>query len=264
MNSNSEVSVIIPCYNAERLIERALNSVISQTTPPREIILIDDASTDDTLNELERLKDLHEEFSISIIQNEKNLGPGLSRNKGWSIAKGTWIAFLDADDAWDPDKIEHQLNLTEDNKDVSIFCHDSILLGNATEQVSTASKNSQNQLTMKAMMFKNSVSTRTVMLKKNLPQRFSNGLAEDLALWLACLNDGVRILKTDSRLAYIYRPEYSPGGISSNLIKHEIYELKVLARYFKLMPFTTSLALCFSLGKFIRRCLIRVLRRILK
>ena len=140
MNSNSEVSVIIPCYNAERLIERALNSVISQTTPPREIILIDDASTDDTLNELERLKDLHEEFSISIIQNEKNLGPGLSRNKGWSIAKGTWIAFLDADDAWDPDKIEHQLNLTEDNKDVSIFCHDSILLGNATEQVSTASK----------------------------------------------------------------------------------------------------------------------------
>ena len=62
MNSNFEVSVIIPCYNAERLIERALNSVISQTTPPREIILIDDASTDDTLNELERLKDLHEEF----------------------------------------------------------------------------------------------------------------------------------------------------------------------------------------------------------
>ena len=264
MNSNSEVSVIIPCYNAERLIERALNSVISQTRPPKEIILIDDASNDDTLNELERLRNLHEEFSISIIQNEKNLGPGLSRNKGWSIAKGTWIAFLDADDAWDPKKIELQLKLAEDNEDFGIFCHDSILSGKASEQVSTASKDSQNQLTIKSMMFKNSVSTRTVMLKKDLPQRFGRGLAEDLGLWLACLNDGVRILKTDSRLAYIYRPEFSPGGISSNLIRHEIYELKVLARYFKLIPFTTSLALFFSLGKFIRRCLIRVLRRILK
>lgn len=264
MNTNFEVSVIIPCCNSASFIERAFNSVISQTRSPKEIILIDDASTDDTLNELERLKNLHKEFSISIIQNEKNLGPGLSRNKGWSIAKGTWIAFLDADDSWDPKKIELQIKLAEDNNDFSIFCHDSIPLGKASEQVLTASKNSQNQLTMKAMMFKNSVSTRTVMLKKDLPQRFSSGLAEDLALWLACLNDGVRILKTDSRLAYIYRPEFSPGGISSNLIKHEIYELKVLARYFKLMPFTTSLALFFSLGKFIRRCLIRVLRRILK
>lgn len=264
MKSNSEVSVIIPCYNAENSVERAISSVITQTRPAKEIILIDDASTDETLIELERLKNLYNEFSISIIQNDKNLGPGLSRNKGWSNAKGTWIAFLDADDAWDPKKIEHQLNLAENNKDFSIFCHDSILVGNVTEQASRASKSSQDPLTMKAMMFKNSVSTRTVMLKKDLPQRFGRGLAEDLALWLACLNDGVRILKTDSRLAYIYRPEFSPGGISSNLIKHEFYELKVLARYFKLMPFTTSLALFFSLGKFIRRCLIRVLRRILK
>jgi glycosyltransferase involved in cell wall biosynthesis len=262
MKENSNVSVIIPCFNATNVVERALNSVLSQSVFPKEIILIDDASKDATYSELLRLKELHNDVSITIITNESNLGPGFSRNEGWSRAKGEWIAFLDADDAWDPVKLEEQVKLAKKNPTFHIFCHESRLVENKIDQVSSGFQIMTRSLSLKSIMFKNSVSTRTVLLRRDLPQRFSSGLAEDLSLWLTCLNDGVSILKSNLPHAYIYRPEFSPGGISANLIKHEFYELKVLGKYFKLMPFTTSLALIFSLAKFIRRCLIRVLRRI--
>jgi glycosyltransferase involved in cell wall biosynthesis len=262
MKSISNVSVIIPCYNAADVIERALDSVLAQSVLPNEIILIDDASNDGTSSELSRLKGLHHDVAITVITNKSNLGPGFSRNEGWSRASSEWIAFLDADDAWDPNKLEEQLKLADKNPDFGIFCHESKLAENRVDQGLIGLRDTQTSLSIKSMMFKNSVSTRTVLLRRDLPQRFSRGLAEDLSLWLACLIDGISILKSNSPHAYIYRPEFSPGGISSNLVKHEFYELKVLGKYFKLMPFTTSLALIFSLGKFIRRCLIRVLRRI--
>jgi teichuronic acid biosynthesis glycosyltransferase TuaG len=258
----SNVSVIIPCYNAADVIERALDSVLTQSVLPKEIILIDDASNDGTSSELSRLKGLHHDVTITVITNKSNLGPGFSRNEGWSRASSEWIAFLDADDAWDPNKLEEQLKLADKNPDFGIFCHESKFADKSVGRGLSGLRVTQISLSLKSMMFKNSVSTRTVLLRRDLPQRFSSGLAEDLSLWLACLNDGISILKSNSPHAYIYRPEFSPGGISSNLIKHEFYELKVLGRYFKLMPLTTSLALVFSLGKFFRRCLIRVLRRI--
>jgi len=101
------VSVIMPAFNAENFIEAAVSSVISQTYSAWELFIIDDASTDATLSQAEKLA--KQDSRIKIIRNKKNSGAGISRNNGIKAAQGDFIAFLDADDQWKPKKLEIQL-----------------------------------------------------------------------------------------------------------------------------------------------------------
>jgi glycosyltransferase involved in cell wall biosynthesis len=106
------VSVVIPLYNKGRYIERALASVLNQTCPALEIIVVDDGSTDDGP---ERVKN-HNDSRIILIRQD-NRGPGSARNAGLRIAKGKYIAFLDADDEWYPSFLETGISYMENNKD---------------------------------------------------------------------------------------------------------------------------------------------------
>ncbi|MFM8777164.1 MAG: glycosyltransferase family 2 protein, partial [Actinomycetota bacterium] len=110
MNSaeNSSVAAVIPTFNSEKVVIRALDSVVNQSVRPREIIVVDDASTDGTVEVVRKFAEQHTE--VELIVNERNLGPGSTRNKGWRLAKSDFVAFLDADDSWHPQKIERQLN----------------------------------------------------------------------------------------------------------------------------------------------------------
>jgi glycosyltransferase involved in cell wall biosynthesis len=99
------VSVIIPAYNAGPYIAETLDSVLRQTHPHREIIVVDDGSTDDTLHRLEPYR-----AAIRYIR-QANLGVGAARNAGLRVASGDYIAFLDADDLWRPEKLALQLNV---------------------------------------------------------------------------------------------------------------------------------------------------------
>lgn len=109
VKSNPSVSVIIPAYNRANVIERAVQSVLNQTYQDYEIIIVDDASTDDTLEKLKKFKDKR----IVKIRNKKNRGPAGSRNVGIREARGEYIAFLDSDDEWLPQKIEKQAQALE-------------------------------------------------------------------------------------------------------------------------------------------------------
>lgn len=104
------ISVIIPCYNVETYIEEGLQSVLNQTHPAREIICIDDGSTDNTIK---IIRNLQEKFpnKIFLYLNEKNRGATYTRNRGLAIAKGDFIQFFDADDILFPDKFEHQIKI---------------------------------------------------------------------------------------------------------------------------------------------------------
>jgi glycosyltransferase involved in cell wall biosynthesis len=108
------VSVVIPLYNKGKYIERALSSVLAQTFPPLEIIVIDDGSTDDGPEKV--LNFNHEK--ITLIRQE-NKGPGAARNAGLAMAKGKYISFLDADDEWLPSFIETGISLLE-NKTANV------------------------------------------------------------------------------------------------------------------------------------------------
>ena len=104
---NPTVSVVIPTYNRAHLIGRSIRSVLSQTYQDFEIIVVDDASTDNTE---EVLRSLGNE-RIRYIRHEQNKGANAARNTGIKAARGKYIAFQDSDDIWLPDKLEKQMNV---------------------------------------------------------------------------------------------------------------------------------------------------------
>lgn len=105
------VSIIMPSYNTGAFIEESIQSVLNQTYSNWELIIVDDCSTDNTLEILEKIDD----DRIIILKNEKNSGAAVSRNKALRKAKGQWVAFLDSDDLWYPQKLEKQLSFMKRN-----------------------------------------------------------------------------------------------------------------------------------------------------
>lgn len=105
------VSIIMPSWNTGRFISETIRSVIEQTYTNWELIIVDDCSTDNTDEVVLSFNDKR----IRFYRNEKNLGAALTRNKALVEAKGEWIAFLDSDDIWMPNKLEHQINFMKKN-----------------------------------------------------------------------------------------------------------------------------------------------------
>jgi glycosyltransferase involved in cell wall biosynthesis len=116
------VSVIVPCYNCEKTIARALDSVLNQTLKSIEILVCDDASTDSTKNIVQKY--LEKDKRIKLLKLYENQGAGAARNLGLVSAIGDYIAFLDSDDEWLPNKLELQLKcLNRSNSSAKVcFC----------------------------------------------------------------------------------------------------------------------------------------------
>ena len=112
-SDNITITAVIPAYNAGKHISRAIDSVLAQTHPADEIIVIDDGSKDDTSEKIagygNKVKCLH----------QQNSGPSTARNTGIDAAQSDWIAFLDSDDEWRSDKLEKQINLLKRNEDLA-------------------------------------------------------------------------------------------------------------------------------------------------
>ncbi len=105
------VSIIMPSWNTERFISETIQSVINQTYKNWELIIVDDCSTDNTDAVVASFKD----DRIKYLHNVKNSGAALTRNKAMREARGEWIAFLDSDDLWTPDKLEKQVRFMNEN-----------------------------------------------------------------------------------------------------------------------------------------------------
>lgn len=129
MTSTSHlVSIIIPAFNAEEYILAAIESALSQTYKEIEVIVVDDASTDGTTRVLSSVEDPR----LRVLRNERNSGPGPSRDRAIEEAKGGWVAVLDADDAWLPKRLEVMLRAAGNDPATMVFdnimlCHDTKL-----------------------------------------------------------------------------------------------------------------------------------------
>lgn len=119
------ISVIMPTYNRSYIIKNAIQSVLAQTISNWELIIIDDASTDDT----EKIIKRYEDSRIVYVKNKKNMGANYSRNRGCMCAKGQFLAFLDSDNIWRKDKLEKQLkSLVDSGDDIAFtFCRVEVL-----------------------------------------------------------------------------------------------------------------------------------------
>jgi len=109
-------SVLIPCYNAERWLEQTLTSVLAQTVPPLEVVIVNDGSTDRSLTIIENIRQL---TSIPfVLVNTNRLGEGRVRYAGIDVTQGDWVAFLDADDWWEPNHLARIQAAMEGSTDV--------------------------------------------------------------------------------------------------------------------------------------------------
>lgn len=118
-----EVSVIIPAYNTEQYIAKAIESALAQTLTNIEVIVVDDCSTDNTVKIVESFNDPR----LKLVLNPENMGAGGARNRAIGTAQGKWIAVLDSDDWYAPQRLEVLVNLAEEKK-VDLIADDSYLI----------------------------------------------------------------------------------------------------------------------------------------
>lgn len=252
------VSVIIPCYNSQETIVRALKSVIDQTYKDFEIIIIDDGSQDSTKAQTETF--LQDSFADYKYVYQKNVGPSIARNNGVSHAKGDFIAFLDADDSWHPKKLEIQMRIIQEN-DLN-FLGSTYQYDEFFEQITNEIK--IEKYSFKSLLLKTRFSTPGVIIATDFFKSLggfdvSLKYSEDNDLWLrASLESELHLIK-EPKLVRLYKSSYGASGLSSKMVDMllgEIYILKKLYthRHIGLLNyFWLSTYYCL---KFIRRYLI--------
>ena len=227
---NPLVSVIMPAFNAEDFIEAAVESVIAQTYSNWELFIIDDASTDATFSKAQKLA--KQDFRIKILQNQKNSGTGVSRNKGIKATQGDFIAFLDADDQWKPKKLEIQLEIMQEHK--ASVCFSSYLQidenGNSRNEIIEALPTLTYQKLLKSKYLGNLTGIYNV---KKLGKIYAPEIRkrQDWALWLEAVKKGGPAIGIQQCLAK-YRVR--KGSISRNKFEMLKYNFNI---YHKILGF---------------------------
>jgi len=257
------VTVVIPCFNSSRTIHRTLYSVIQQTNIPSEIIVVDDFSRDETLRIIRQFV-FPPSIRVVVIECSQNCGPGNARNLAWDGSTQPWLAFLDSDDVWHPQKLEIQYGWLTNNPAVELCGHLSSQLGPPLS-INSLNEIASEKVSLNRLLLSNMLPTRSVMVKTNLPYRFGGiDVCEDYLLWLELCSLGVEVWRINACLSYSIRRDFSAGGYSGNLWVHEVRELRTLRTLSqrRLIGFPVlQLACCWSVMKFLRRVIIRLLLR---
>jgi len=253
-------SVIIPCYNSEKTILRALESIKNQTFKEYEIIVVDDGSIDLTSACVKEFCE-NENLKFKYIYQE-NSGPSVARNKAVASASGEFLAFLDADDAWHKDKlkIQHDKILELNAKFISVnFIYDNFDILTNEIEISKYNFNS--------FLFSNKTSTPCTVVSRELfnevggfpeMQRYS----EDYNLWLK-ISYVESLYKIQLPLVKLHKHSYGQTGLSANLIQMEKYELKNYVELYKTDKINLISLLFFgsiSIVKFVRRLVLVMFR----
>jgi len=253
----ANVSVIIPYFNARNTIERALVSIDLQSLRPAEVILINDASDYEHTLILSELSAKYGGW-LKIINQLKNAGAATARNEGWNLATQTYIAFLDADDAWHPKKIEIQYAYMENNSDVMLCGHLCRELSTECDLNWLIGDEHSKEVTWGCLLLKNHFVTPSVMLRRSITLRFSNGkrYIDDHLLWLNIVHANMKAVKLGVELAAVFKPMYGASGLSADMWlmeRAEILNYNILFKEKKISFPQMILLQCFSFIKYFRR-----------
>jgi glycosyltransferase involved in cell wall biosynthesis len=183
------VSVIMPAYNAEKYIMESISSVIKQTYPLWELLIIDDGSQDATREIVKRY--MQQDQRIKLIEMNKNIGVAQARNCGIENAKGEYIAFLDSDDIWLPQKLEWQIAFMQEN---SIgFSYTQYRQFEKNVEKSGKLINVEECIDYKLLLRGNAIGCLTVMINRAyIPRIYMPSCKhEDYATWLNILRTGI-------------------------------------------------------------------------
>ncbi len=270
MSTTAPVSVVVPCYRCVATIARAVSSVAAQTLRPAEMILVEDASGDATLQRLHALQAQYGPW-IRVVALAANTGAASARNAGWNLATQPYIAFLDADDAWHPQKLEIQYGYMRQHPEVALSGHLCRQLPadaqGATHWPIAWTPGDVLHVTWCQLLLRHQFVTPSVMLRREMKPRFFEGARhmEDHRLWLEIVGTPLPTVRLQVELTAVYKPVYGASGLSADMWRMERAELANY-RYFhgrgKLSMVQLFLLQGFSLVKFVRRLVIvRLLRR---
>lgn len=243
-------SVIIPMYNSESTITKALDSVVNQTYRDFEIILVDDGSSDNTKQNIEAFFKNKEIVYKYLYQT--NRGVSTARNRGIKEASGEYIAFLDSDDMWHPQKLEIVSNILRDAS-INILGHAHTFKSNFCNFYQSCRLK---QVSFFSLLIKNFATTPSIVIKKQHCAYFDEKMryTEDHDLWLRMALDD-KLYFCDLPLSVIGRKPLSKGGLSANrwaMRKGELQMYKNIVLYKKsLLPLYPFLVI-FSLLKHVR------------
>lgn len=194
MNYRKElVSIIIPTYNSAFYLQETIESVLKQSYLNIEIIIVDDASRDKTVEIIRKY--VYSDTRIVYFQLVENQGAAVARNKAIELAKGQYLAFLDADDMWKPDKLSRQLQFMKDNISVFSFTAYDLVDQDGLELNRTIDLHCPDILAYEDMLLKKAtLGCSTVVLDRTNMKDLRMPLyrtAQDYALWLRILKQGV-------------------------------------------------------------------------
>ena len=219
------ISVVIPTFNSQATIKRAILSVINQNYEGEyEVIVVDDASCDDTLTVVKQLNCKE----IKVILLSQNSGAGIARNHGLDMALGDYVAFLDADDFWLPDKLVKQLYIFKKFPDIDVVSSGIVYMDTKTPYAKRLKvRVAEGRLNLQyhwKMLYKNPLSTSTVMCRRSAVKniRFRNlRRRQDWLFWWDLVQSGKQIFLHPEMTA-VY--DTSVKGLSSNFFKARKYD----------------------------------------
>ena len=228
------VSVVIPYHRKKFYFNKTINSILDQTYKKFEIILIYD---DNNLNELEFLKKIKKKFKkIKLIINKKNLGPGLSRNKGILLSRGTYIAFCDADDIWKKNKLSLQIEfMIKYNLN---FSHTNYFVIDKKEKKIGKFK-AKPEIEYQDLLKSCDIGLSTVIVKRNLLKKnlfCKLQTKEDFYLWLQIIKNEKKIFSVNKYLSYW---RYLENSLSSSIIQRLLDAFRLYYIYEKNNFFTS-------------------------
>lgn len=234
-----QFSVVIPAFNAAASVRASVESCLQQSLPPLEVIVVDDASTDETTATIQA----YFGEAVKLISLPQNSGPSAARNAGIAAAQGSFIAFQDADDVWHPEKLACMEKVLRAHPEIEFLFH-SFTLGNWPAELSEKLLQPR-RLPLWRLLLGNVIAMPCAVLRRAADLRFDAGMhhMEDYELFLrmAAKHGAWRI---DAPLARLGRPVLSAGGQSSNRWKMRMGEMRAwrsFARrkpaYFFLLPF---------------------------
>lgn len=253
------VSVVIPTYNSEKTIRRALDSVLAQTLQPSEIIVVDDGSADATVPALEEYAAQRPDGRIKVVRLAENHGPSYARNLGWDSAGAEFVAFLDADDSWHKRKLELQIGYMAQHPELALTAHRCICVTEEEPPACLPEVWDVKHIVPRRLLYCSySLLTPSVVVRRDIPYRFdpSKYHAEDRLLVLIMALNGYRVARLELPLGYVYKATYGEGGLSSELWEMQKGELDNYAqlRELKLINGAEENVLkVFSFLKYLRR-----------
>ncbi len=184
----SDVSVIVPAYRSAQTIGRTLKSIARQTAKPREVIVVDDGSDDDTAQVARSFAGTLNGIELQVIE-QQNGGAGAARNRALKAAAGKLVAFLDADDEWLPEKLERSLDIMA-KTDAGLVSHNFIMVENDKEHVVDCTRHFEGHANpFVSLYLRGNIATSTVLAKRHLIDQaggFNADLrsGQDVDLWL--------------------------------------------------------------------------------